>query len=193
VIELRASDARHWTFCKRVVWHRLLVPHATAETHKMAIGRDTERLLEGLERRRTARRYDLASAARRFHVRLFSRRLEVHGVCDLVLDVAEPRALFPVEVKTTEGGVSRHHVVQLAGYAVMLEEEEGVAVDRGFVYVLPKDEVVEVELGPEPKAAFESALAEIREMMATERFPEPTRFRSFCPQCEYVRFCGDVL
>lgn len=193
MIELRASDARHWTFCKRVVWHRLLAPQPTGETHKMAIGRDAERMLEALERRRTSRRYDLAKANRRFHVRLWSARLRVHGVCDLVLDVCEPRAVFPVEVKTTEGGVSRHHLVQLAGYASMLEETEGVRVDRGFVYVLPKDEVVEVRLDEELKGAFASALAEIRAMLESESFPEPTRFRSFCPQCEYVRFCGDVL
>lgn len=87
-------------------------------------------------------------------------------------------------------------MAQLAGYAMLLEEQEGLSegsVDRGFLVLLPAGRVVAVELGEGPRGAFLGALAGIREMIDKERFPEPTRHRGFCPQCEYVRFCGDVL
>src|SRR5262249_16893577 len=150
-----------------------------------------------LERRRGGRRYGLDRAARRFNVALASSRLGVRGVCDLVLDVApstsSPRRLHPVEVKRTEGGASAHHTIQLAGYAMLLEEQEALpagSVDRGFLLLLPSERLVSVDLGAGPRAAFERALGEIRAMLEHERFPDPTKFRSFCPQCEYVHFCG---
>jgi len=166
----------------------------------MALGREAQSVLESLEKRRTGRRYGLASAARRFDVRLASPSLGVRGFCDAVLDVpagpAAPRRVFPVEVKRTEGGASPHHLVQLAGYALLLEEQEQLpegTVDRGFLVLLPAGRVVPADLGPSPRAAFLQSVADIRAMIAEERFPPPTKFRGFCPQCEYVRFCGDVL
>ncbi|HRH00236.1 MAG TPA: CRISPR-associated protein Cas4 [Polyangiaceae bacterium] len=195
---LRVSDARQWTFCKRVLWHRLVMPHRTSETPKMALGRMAEADLRAFERRRLVTKYGLASAVRRFDVWVDSGLLGVRGVCDLVLDVpasgATPRRLLPVEVKRTEGGVSRHHLAQLAGYGLCLEEMyPGAVADVGFVLLLPADRVVAVPLGADHRDRFRACLREIREMIAAERFPEPTRFRSFCPQCEYVNFCGDVL
>jgi CRISPR-associated exonuclease Cas4 len=198
--DLAVSDVRQWTFCPRVLWHRRLTPHRVHETPKMALGRDAQAALEGLERRRSAKRYGLDAATRRFNVPLASRSLRVRGVCDAVLEVpvakGQPRRLYPVEVKRTEGGASSHHVVQLAGYAVLLEEEEGLAegcVARGFLVLLPSGRLVPVDVGPGPREAFKRALADIRSMLVHERFPDPTKHRGFCPQCEYVRFCGDVL
>lgn len=218
MIELRVSDARHWTFCPRVIWHREMMAVPVKPTGKMQLGLEAEAALARFERRRSARRYGLDRAERRFDVVLESSRLGVRGVCDLVLDVPptveywptlppgvtgivpieleKPRRLFPVDVKRTEGGVSRHHMVQLAGYAMLLEEQEGLApgtVDRGFIYVVPDQEVVAVRIDEELRKAFEKALTEIRVMLMTERFPPPTRHRRFCPECEYVNFCGDVL
>jgi len=218
MIELRVSDVRHWTFCPRVLWHRMMTPVGVRETPKMELGRNAEAAIARLEKRRTGRRYGLGRAQRKFGVVLESRRLAVRGVCDLVLEVPEshelwprfktapsglvrvpvktPRKLYPVDVKRTEGGVSRHHTLQLAGYAILIEEQEGLpagSVSTGFLYLLPADEVVAVPLGASEREGFERSLQEIRAMLERERFPHPTRHRGFCPQCEYVNFCGDVL
>ncbi len=199
-IPLAVADARQWTFCPRVLWHRRMMPHRVRETAKMALGRDAEAALERLERRRGARRYGLEVASRRFNVRLQSERLGVCGVCDLVLDVAPgaatPGQAHPVEVKRTEGGASGHHTIQLAGYAMLLEEHEARpqgSVDTGFLLLLPEERLVPVKLGTDLRSAFERALQDIRAMLVHERFPPPTKHRAFCAQCEYVRFCGDVL
>ena len=200
LIPLTVSEVRQWTFCPRVLWHRRMMPHRVRETPKMALGRDAHAALEKLERRRTARRYGLEGAIRRFDVALASERLAVRGVSDLLLEVspsaAGARRIYPVEVKRTEGGASDHHAVQLAGYAILLEEQEALprdSVDRGFLLLLPSERLVAVEIDSERRTAFERALAEIRAMLEQERFPPPTKHRGFCPQCEYVRFCGDVL
>jgi CRISPR-associated exonuclease Cas4 len=213
---IRVSDVRQFAFCPRVIWHRGVNGQPSPETPKMEQGRHAEAALAKLEKRRGLRRYRLETAKRQFSVQLESSELGVCGICDLVLEVPEaselwPRvghrpvpglrqiakriagACHPVEVKTTRGGVSRHHVLQLAGYSMLLSEATGLPVETGFVVVLPDDRVTAVTLGDAERQAFLSAVSSIRELLASERFPEPTRYRSFCPDCEYVNFCGDVL
>jgi CRISPR-associated exonuclease Cas4 len=213
---LRVSDIRQFAFCPRVVWHRVLMGQATKETPKMAMGRDAEAALARLERRRGLKRYGLEHATRRFAVALESRRLGLHGVCDLVLDVPGrtepwlsiagrpieglktidrrlPPKSYPVEVKTTRGGVGRHHVLQLTAYAMLLEEATNAVVNEAFVVLLPEDRVHVVQTGHGERAEVQKVVGEIRSMMDAQRFPPATRHRSFCPDCEYVNFCGDVL
>lgn len=212
---VRVSDLRQYTFCARVIWHRVVMGEPTRETPKMKMGRDAEAALARLEKRRRLRRYGLEGATRRFDVTLESERLGLHGVCDLVLDVPArvetwprtgdvvleglrpvertlPARSYPVEIKTTRGGVGAHHVVQLAAYAMLLEES-GASVERGFVLLLPEDRVVAVRIGREERDAVLRTHDEIARMIDRQRFPPPTRWRSFCPDCEYVNFCGDVL
>ncbi len=200
MIDLTVSEARQWTFCPRVLWHRRAVPHRIPETPKMALGKAAETALQKLETRRTARRYGLERARRQFSVALWSERLHVRGICDLVLEVdgteIEASAVYPVDVKRTLGGTSEHHAVQLAGYALLLEEERQLrpgTVTTGFVVLIPSGTISEVPLDAHLRGQFEQALESIRQMLDTERFPPPTPHRGFCPQCEYVHFCGDVL
>jgi CRISPR-associated exonuclease Cas4 len=194
MISVRVSDVRQYIFCPRVIWYRRVLGQAGRETPKMAQGRGAEEALVRLEERRRLRRYGLEGAGRRFGVVYQSESLGLHGVCDLVLDVpGPPPRSYPVEVKMTRGGVGRHHVMQLTAYAMLIEEAGGGLVDRGFVLLLPEDRVEEVLVGERERKALLRAVEAIRTMATTQRFPPPTRFRSFCPDCEFVNFCGDVL
>lgn len=196
-VELTVSEVRQWVFCPRVLWHRRAMPQRTPETPKMRLGASAEAALEKLERRRGTKKYGLEGAHRAFGVELRSERLGVRGICDVVLMVdGPPPRVHPVDVKRTLGGAGEHHAAQLAGYAMLLEEQHGLPagwIATGFLLLVPQGEVVPVPLGVDVRARFEAALREIREMLETERFPPPTKHRGFCPQCEYVHFCGDVL
>ena len=213
---IRVSDVRQFAFCPRVIWHRNMMGQMPPPTPKMQFGNDAEAALTKLEKRRSLRRYRLAQAARKFQVRLESARLGICGVCDLVLEVGSaevpwpdagklppaglrqlprtvPAAVYPVEVKRTLGGVGRHHVLQLAGYALLLSETIGRKVDTGFVLLLPVERIVPVALTNDDCAEFLTLVRQIREMLENERFPHPTRHASFCTDCEHLNFCGDVL
>lgn len=216
MILVRVSDVRQFAFCPRVIWHRGMLGQSPSETPKMELGKLAEAVLTKLEKRRGLRRYRLKHASRRFQVQLESTVLGICGVCDLVLEVAEmvapwpeagsgtplglrqisrviPAASYPVEVKTTQGGVGRHHILQLAGYALLLSEVTGQRVDTGFILLLPEDRIVSVAITDSERDEFMSIVRSIRDMLENERFPGPTRHVSFCPDCEHVNFCGDVL
>ncbi len=213
---VRVSDVRQFSFCPRVIWHRNVMGQMPRPTPKMELGNDAEAALTRLEKRRSLRRYRLPLASRRFQVQLESSRLGICGVCDLVLEVdaAEvpwpeagdvppaglrqvprtvPAAVYPVEVKRTQGGVGRQHVLQLAGYALLLSETIGCKVDTGFILLLPAQRIITVSLTNDERDEFLTIVQRIREMLENERFPHQTRHTSFCTDCEHLNFCGDVL
>jgi CRISPR-associated exonuclease Cas4 len=69
--------------------------------------------------------------------------LHASGLVDLVIDTGEE--LVPVDFKDSIKA-SAHFKMQLAAYGIMLEEETGKPVDRGFVYLLPRRKAEEVRL-----------------------------------------------
>lgn len=212
---VRVSDVRQWAFCPRVIWHRRVMGISTKPTPTMEWGKAAEEALRRKETRRRLRRYGLEDATRAFSVALEDCERRVSGVCDLVLTTEErteswPRfkgglpdgvcpvrlhvakRAYPVEVKRTAGGVRRHHVLQLAGYAELLEHNGYGKVDSGYVLLLPEDRIERVRLGSDEREAFWNAVRAIRDMMESDRFPQATRYRSFCGDCEFVNYCGDV-
>ena len=86
----------------------------------MREGRAAEMEHARLERRRTLGRYGLIEGARRYAVSLRCRALGITGIVDEVID--SPSGPVPVDVKFTEGRVAFGHQVQLAVYAMALEE-----------------------------------------------------------------------
>ena len=213
---IRISDVRQYAFCPRVIWHRNMMGQAPPATPKMELGNTAEAALTKLEKRRSLRRYRLEGAARKFQVLLESGELGLTGVCDLVLEVPEgtiawpdlgtkppaglksvlrvvPSAVYPVEVKTTRGGVGRHHVLQLTGYAMLLSGVTRLRVDTGFVLLLPEDRIVPVPITSVDRDEFILIVRSIRQMLELGNFPPATRHATFCPECEHLNFCGDVL
>lgn len=187
---LKVGDVRQWTYCPRVVYWRELVPLSVPETHKMRAGREEESRLAALEERRGLRRYGVAGGQRRFDVWLSSRSLGLAGIVDMIIDT--PSGPIPVDYKMVRM-FGEHQRLQLAGYALMLEELCEGSVPRGFLYSIDREEVEVVELGPERRKKFLDALAAIREMLKSERMPDPTPHPSKCEECEYRRFCNDVF
>lgn len=191
LVELRASDLRQHAYCPRVAWYKHVLPGAgPPETAKMAFGRTEEERVARLELRRKLRRFRLAEGTRRFAVWLECRSLGVAGICDLVVD--SPAGLFPVDFKMTEGGVAPGHKLQLVAYALALEEQTGRAVERGFIYLLPIEDVVVVELGRALREQALDACTSIRAALDMEELPAPTQLRSKCVQCEFRNLCNDV-
>src|SRR5439155_26994068 len=97
-----------------------------------------------LEARRTLKAYGIAEGQRRFHVRVTSEALGLTGVLDALLETTEER--IPVEYKDTLGGVRQNHRVQLAAYALLLEELPGPPVRRGMVFLIPEQRIRVVRL-----------------------------------------------
>ncbi|PYP82753.1 MAG: CRISPR-associated protein Cas4 [Blastocatellia bacterium AA13] len=191
LIPLRVTDLKEYEYCPRVVFYNTVMPVERKTTLKMERGKDEEFRLDALEKRRSLKRYELASGKRSFHVWLESKRLGLTGKLDLL--ISSPRGYFPVDFKYSQSRPHRNYAFQLAGYALLVEEAFGAKVETGFIYLLPAQEVVAVEVTPRLKEEAVERLAAIRDMIKDGILPPPTPFRNRCEDCEFRNYCGDVF
>lgn len=213
---LTVSDVKQYPYCARIVYYSYLLPlRARPTTFKMAEGKlEHERITE-LEERRSLRAYGLLEGARSFDVAVSSERLGLRGRLDMVIEA--PGEIIPVDFKNSGGKVGLNHKYQLTAYALLVEDafaqglvpgpdRGGVSttaprlsvparsrpVRRGFIYLAPQKRAEEVRITSNMRGWVKKALREIREMLATETRPEPTRIRARCKDCEFKTLCPEV-
>lgn len=187
---LKVSDIKQYIYCPRIIYFLYVCPVKKKTTYKMEAGKEDHLILDKLEKRRTLKRYNLEEGQRIFHMQLASARLGLQGKLDM--HIATVRGYFPVEFKFTERSASLNHKYQLISYAMLLEDHYDCTVRYGLLYLVPKKEIIPVEITPNARAFVYGILGKIRDIIATERMPDKTRHVVKCRDCEYKRFCGDV-
>lgn len=191
LLPLRVHDLKQWVDRPRIVFFHYVMPVDKKTTYKMEHGAEAEDAIDRLEKRRKLSEFGLAEGQRRFHFWLNSRPLGLSGQLDLLIEAAA--GVFPVDFKFSESQVHENHRVQLAGYALLLEERYGRRVDRGFIFLIPSEEIVPVDLSEDAKSSVKSMLQSIRQAIGTEAMPEPTEVLARCDGCEYRNYCGDIF
>lgn len=144
LVPLRVNDLKQYEYCPRIVFYNTVMPVDRKVTVKMERGKQEELRLDALEKRRNLRRYQLGSGQRDFHVWLDSAALGLSGKLDLL--IVSPKGYFPVDFKYTRRRPHRNHIFQLAGYGLLVEENFRTQVEAGFIYLVPTQEVVTIEL-----------------------------------------------
>jgi CRISPR-associated exonuclease Cas4 len=187
---LAVSDLRQWTYCPRVTWWSHVQPVGKILSVKMHHGLLKERRLQRLQKRRSLAAFGLADGTFEANVSLHSPRLGLTGRLDLLLRHGAAR--YPVEIKFTHGPTRLNHRLQLAGYALLLEDVYSVPVPHGYVVRLPDDTVDRVLVDAPLRDLATKTLAALRRMIREERIPPASTVPARCTDCEYRNFCGDV-
>ncbi|MDZ7305287.1 MAG: CRISPR-associated protein Cas4 [candidate division KSB1 bacterium] len=190
-IWLRATDLKQWLYCPRIVYYSYCMPLPHQPTAAMQRGRDLHERIEFLERRRKLRAYNLSSGERQFEVVLHSKQYGLSGKLDMLVTTAQGR--YPVDFKMTRGEIGENHRLQLSAYAVMVEEIFSCKVETGFIYLIPHRNAVVVPIDAALRRCLFDSLAEIRALIAAERFPGATPVQARCWDCEFKNFCNDVF
>jgi CRISPR-associated exonuclease Cas4 len=156
----------------------------------MDAGRDAHEDESVRANRRTFTGYGLPSGERLFDIRLSSERLTLNGLLDeLVIDPSGK--LYPVDYKLAKL-VSPNHRLQLAAYALLLEDTGAALVEYGYIVLIGQRKVVKIELTPALKQRVLDQINALWNMVIHERMPSPTTIKSRCSSCEFRRFCNDV-
>jgi CRISPR-associated exonuclease Cas4 len=187
---LTTTDLKQYAYCPRIPYYRYVMPVRSKKTYPMERGKSVQAAVEALERRRGFRRYGLAQGRRRFGLALRSERLGLSGRLDLAIETEE--ACYPVDFKDSDGPVRHNHRIQLAAYALLIEDCVSLRAPVGFVYRIPARDLVEVDIGEEDRAFAAGAADALRRSVLTEATPEPTAVRNRCTACEFRNYCGDV-
>lgn len=192
---LRVIDLKQYEYCPRVVYYDYCLGGLRPTTYKMEAGIAAQERVNGLEERRSLRAYGVQTGERHYHVPVLSEKLGCSGQVDMVIETNDdqrPR-LIPVDFKLSRREPGRHFQLQLACYAMMLEDDWGKPVEAGAIYLIPTKEVIQVPITPRLRQTALRQLLAIRQMITAQQVPPPTPQRSRCVNCEFRRFCNDVL
>ena len=189
------TDLKQYAYCPRIVAYTYCLPLLRPTTYKMDAGIAAHETAARRERRRTLAAYGLSAGERHFDVSLTSDILGLKGRLDMAIDVTDDggRELIPVEYKHSRREPGRHILRQLTAYAMMLEECWGGLVHRGFVYSLVRRKAKEVSITLALRQEVTEMIGAMRGIVMQERMPAAPKSRRGCVNCEFRRFCNDVL
>lgn len=192
---VRVTDLKQYSYCPRVPYYLYCLPHLRPTTYKMKAGSEAQDHVTELEERRSLRSYGLNSGIRHFYHPVWSAKLGCIGQIDMVIETEEggSHRLIPVDYKLSQRTPGRHFKLQIACYAMMLEEMYNVSVPEGYIYLIQSRQAERIAITKRLRQEVAATVATLRSIIETQRIPPPTTHLAQCVACEYRRFCNDVL
>ncbi len=191
------TDIKQYVCCPRLVYYRYCLPDIRPLTYSMEVGIEAHQQEEEREVRRSLKTYGIEQGERLFHYPVASPTLAMKGKIDLVLVVpsweAHEKELVVIEYKYSEHKAGPHFKVQLAAYALLLEEALHIPARRSFLYSIPLRKAEAVPITAVLRKKVQEITAEVKQLMVSEQMPAPTRTPRRCPTCEFRRFCNDMV
>jgi len=188
---ITVSDVMEYLFCKRFIYfmYCLGIPQHEEKRYKVLKGRELHEAREKVNK--SYIRKKLLCVRKDAAVYLVSRKYHVKGKVDEVLFLEDgTAAALDYKFAEFKDTVFRTHKYQSALYGLMIADNYGVEVNRGFVcYTRSKHLVKEVKLGNKD---FERAIAlvsEVLEIIQKGFYPEATKYKARCVDCTYRNIC----
>lgn len=190
---LTVTDLKQYAYCPRVLYFMRCQPDVRPITAKMAEGILAHEAEEMREQRRQLRTYGFKTGERHFGVSLYSSEIGLTALIDMVILRPDDKpVVVPVDYKMSDL-TGPHFKLQLACYGLLLEEEMSLPAQDGFIYMIPERRAERVPLTEASKLRARAMLTEMRQLVDAEAMPAPVRQPGRCVNCEFRRFCNDVL
>jgi CRISPR-associated exonuclease Cas4 len=191
---LTATDILEHIYCPRFSYFEKLldIPEHQEKRFKVQKGRDVHK-----DKTRVNPDYlrkKIGCRERRHEVYLASSR-GLRGVVDEILFLEDGTAA-PLDYKFApyKDTVFKNHKLQLAFYGVLISDNYGIQVNRGYiVYVRSKNKIVEVELPAKVYTELQQIVSDFLEVVLKGKYPRPTKYKSRCPDCCYNNICEQVI
>jgi len=122
---------------------------------------------------------------------LYSDRYSIHGKVDEILTF-EDGTMGALDYKFAEykNKVFSTYRTQLVMYSMMIEENFGRTVDKGYiVYTRSKNHIEEIEISETDKKNVKKNIEEILRIIGSGYFPKGTKAKSKCNDCCYRNIC----
>ena len=191
------TDLKQYTCCPRIVFYRYCLPKVRPVTYLMEEGIRAHEQEEEREERRSLHRYGVVTGERTFHLSLQSTTLSLTGRIDLAIATpsrtAQEAEGIVVEYKLSEHKAGAHFKLQLAAYALLLEEAWSIPVKQGFLYSIPLRKAEAIPITPSLRKKVLHTVAQMQRMIESEIMPAPPVAQQRCITCEFRRFCNDVV
>jgi CRISPR-associated exonuclease Cas4 len=190
---LEVTDLKQYDYCPRIPFYRYCLPRVRPTPYAMKEGIQSHAEEAAREERRSLRIYGLTDGERAFDLQLRSESLGMVARLDLAIRRANIPEAIVVDYKLSQGPAGSHFRLQLAAYALLLEEAWGLPVHRGFLYHIPQRQAEEIAITPGLRRKVVQAYTAILTSVSTETIPPPPSRRAKCVSCEFRRFCNDAI
>ena len=191
------TDLKQYVACPRIVYYRYCLPRVRPITGLMAEGILRHEEEDAREERRSLRNYGVSEGERTAHLALRSPTLGLTGRLDLAIATpsrtAEHAEGIVVEYKYSEQKAGPHFALQLAAYALLLEEAWSLPVRRGYLYSIPLRRAEQITITPHLRRKVVQTVQNIRQSVESEVMPSAPSTQYRCVTCEFRRFCNDVV
>lgn len=184
------TDLKQFGYCPRILYYQTCLPDVRPVTLKMTLGIERHEDEQKRSLRRTMKLDGLETAQRQFDVPLQSTRLGLSGKLDELIQ--HNGDFIPVDYKLARKD-SPHFRLQLAAYALLVEEQYSASVKYGLLYLIQARQTVRIPITSQLRQKVLEALNRMRQIVETESMPVPPESRRPCVDCEFRRFCNDVL
>lgn len=194
---LDVTDLKQYAYCRRIPFYRYCLPRIRPITYGMREGIRSHEEESAREERRSLRTYGLTSGERVFDLVLRSDTLGLVARLDLAIRCTDPSTsqteAIVVEYKLTRDPAREHFRLQLAAYALLLENAWQLPVRRAFLYHIPLRRAEEIPITTTLRRRALQAIQAIQTMVCDERMPPSPTNRARCVTCEFRRFCNDAI
>jgi len=191
------TDLKQYTVCPRIVYYRYCLPRVRPITGLMEEGIVRHEEEDTREERRSLRNYGVSEGERTTHLALRSSALGLTGRLDLAIATPSRTAAtaegIVVEYKYSEQKAGPHFALQLAAYALLLEEAWGLPVKRGYLYSIPLRRAEPIPITPHLRKKVVQTVQHIRNNAERELMPAAPATQYRCVACEFRRFCNDIV
>lgn len=190
---LEVTSIKQFEYCPRVVFFTHCLPLLyRPTTYKMDASIEIHKQAPYKERRRSLCAYGIKQGKRYFDVSLLSQRLGISGQIDMAIVTKDKKAI-PVDYKLTTRKVGQHFKLQIAAYAVLLEENWKCSVENGYIYSLLTRKTQKITISNSLRQKMKRHIQKIRSMIENQQMPNSTAVKARCVNCEFRRFCNDTL
>lgn len=188
---ITTSELIEYLYCPRFTYflNCLKIPQHEELRYKVLKGRELHEKKEKTNVDYVRKR--LGCVKKETSVYLASKRLKIRGIVDEVLFLNDG-TLAPFDYKLTEYDefTYRTHRVQSTVYAMLIMENYGEPVKRGFIcYARSKNLVKELVYREEDFAATKKIIDEIFAIILEGFYPKKTRWPNRCIDCCYRNIC----
>ena len=189
------TDIKHYVYCPRLIYFDKVL-HATPVFGSQQ--EDSKELHEDYVkkelRRKDAIYYspEFVGAEKLLFTPLCSSVLGLQGNVDCIIKTANGEYV-PVDYKnmaSDKGRIWMDHKYQLVAYALLIEENFGTVVKRGFVNYIPETLILQLEITPTMKSYVKRVLGHIKGIMKEEELPTIRVAKQKCTGgCGHKQIC----
>lgn len=189
---LPVSYIRQFCFCPRIPFLSVFLEIKPPSPLWVQDGVDFHEKAAMLQKRRKLSKFNLSGkGVFKSNIYLKSSVYPIHGIADGIF-IMEDGEIIPLEFKAQDNFVaSRGHILQLTGYAILLEEKFQREVKQGFILYGKKGKSLRVEFTEERKKKVIEIAQKIISSFETGLLPDSPAASAQCGQCEFLNFCGD--